>query len=62
MTVKLPVEWVSSKKGEYRKGTVNLEINTLIETMLPKSSLLRKQIGINSLAEEYIHWYLDKVL
>jgi hypothetical protein len=57
-----PFGWISFKKGDFRDGTVNLEINTLIESILPKKSLLRKQIGINSLTEEYIHWYLDKVL
>jgi hypothetical protein len=40
----------------------NLEVNTLLEGMLPKSSILRKRVGINSLTEEYVEWYIDKVL
>lgn len=57
-----PVEPLLNKNANLVRNTVNLEINLLIESMLPKSSLLRKQIGLNSLTEAYINWYIDKML
>jgi len=44
------------------KGIVNLQINTTIAGILPKSSILRKRLDINSLTEKYVEWYIDKVL
>jgi len=44
------------------KGIVNLQINTTLASILPKSSILRKRLAINSITEKYIEWYIDKVL
>ena len=44
------------------KGIVNLQINTTIRGILPQSSILRKRLDINSLTDEYIDWYIEKVL
>jgi len=41
---------------------INLEPNILLEEMLPVSSAARKRIRISSFTEEYIEWYLKKVL
>jgi hypothetical protein len=41
---------------------VNLEINNLLEGILPIFSIVRKRVGINNLTEDYIKWYIDKVL
>jgi hypothetical protein len=43
-------------------NTANLEINTVLSSILPRSSILRKRLDINSLTDEYIAWYIDKVL
>ena len=44
------------------KQFVNLEVNTLITEMVPETSALKKQIEVNSLTDDYIKWYIDKVL
>jgi len=49
-------------KRDFGKGTVNLEINTIVAGILPKSSFLKREIEINSLTDKYIEWYIDRVL
>ena len=52
--------WVNKKFIDIQ--FFNLEINCLLEQMLPISSDARKRISINSLTEDYIKWYIDNVL
>jgi hypothetical protein len=44
------------------KQFVNLDVNILLEGMLPISSDAKKRIAINTLTEDYIKWYIEKVL
>jgi hypothetical protein len=39
---------------------VNLEVNTSIQEILPKKSLLFDILDMNSIKEDYIMWYLDR--
>jgi len=57
-----PVSKDRENRQNIDKQFVNLEVNVLLEGMLPISSDARKRIGINSLTEDYIKWYIDKVL
>lgn len=43
-------------------GFVNLEMNTSLQDILPKRSLLRKRLDLNALTEKYIEWYLKEKL
>ncbi len=51
-----------NKNHQAENGVINLEINTSLGAILPKSSLLKAAVEINNLTEEYIKWYLEKVL
>ena len=51
-----------SRKGNNFVQNINLEINKTVAHILPNSSSLKKAIDINSLTEQYINWYLDKIL
>ncbi|MEO6850829.1 MAG: hypothetical protein ABI203_01250, partial [Mucilaginibacter sp.] len=44
------------------KVIVNLEINTILSDILPKSSWLRENYDLSNLNKAYIKWYLKKVL
>ncbi|WP_426668371.1 hypothetical protein ACPPVU_19595 [Mucilaginibacter sp. McL0603] len=52
------------KNGSYSSDRIiaNVEINTSISVLLPKRSLLRKDIDLNSLTEEYLKWYMEENL
>lgn len=44
----------------FTKPFLNLDINIKLKKIIPKNSLLRKQIEFESLFEDYIYWYLYK--
>lgn len=55
---------------KYRKGDlnftlhgfVNLEMDTSLQDILPKKSLFRERLDLNTLTEQYIKWYLKEKL
>jgi hypothetical protein len=49
---------------DYMKGTkvFNLEFNTSTQALLPKNSISIKALDLDNIKEEYIKWYLDKML
>jgi hypothetical protein len=48
------------KEGDkYKTNIVNLNVNKLIENILPKNSLFVLQFNIQNITEKYIHWYLQ---
>ena len=38
---------------------VNLNVNKIIENILPKNSLFALQYNLQNITEKYIHWYLQ---
>ena len=57
-----PIHKTSKTKLESDNGVVNLKINRLLSKILPPSSMLKDAIEIDNLTEDYIEWYIDKVL
>lgn len=41
---------------------INLEVNKLIENILPKKSMFRDEFNINNITEKYIRWYIENNL
>jgi hypothetical protein len=57
-----PIHKTSKTKYESDNGVVNLKINRFLSKILPPSSMLKDAIEIDNLTEDYIEWYIDKVL
>ncbi|HVV54023.1 MAG TPA: hypothetical protein VHC47_01790, partial [Mucilaginibacter sp.] len=57
-----PIRKFKMRSYDTDKGVVNLEVNTIITDLLPKKSLLRKNISLESLKEEYLEWYIKNEL
>jgi hypothetical protein len=55
-----PVLKLKVNKQYIGKQFINLDINTLLEKILPNSSTLKKRASINSLTEKYIEWYIKE--
>ena len=48
-----------NENKKYKTNIVNLNINNLIENILPKNSLFVLQYNLQNITEKYIHWYLQ---
>ncbi|MBS1500700.1 MAG: hypothetical protein JST32_01470 [Bacteroidetes bacterium] len=57
-----PIQKFKRHSYDTDKGIVNLEVNTIITDLLPKQSLLRKSVSLESLKEEYLEWYIKNEL
>lgn len=42
-----------------QKSVINLNVNLILLSILPKKSILRQKISFDSLIDKYIHWYID---
>lgn len=45
-----------------RSKIFNLEANTSAQNFLPQNSMTYKVLDLDNIKEEYIKWYLDKVM
>ncbi|MBB4801864.1 hypothetical protein HNP37_001925 [Flavobacterium nitrogenifigens] len=43
------------------KQLINLNVNLIFSKILPKKSLLLKQISLESIKTSYLHWFIDNI-
>lgn len=55
-----PIEDLNKIENDFK--VINLEVNILIENILPKKSMFRNEFNINNITEKYIRWYIQNNL
>ena len=56
-----PFEKFKNKKDKTEKRFINIEVNKILSNLVPSHSLTQKAISIESLKEDYINWYIDRL-
>ena len=55
-----PILWSIKRPNKEIRNVYNVDVNLIIQNILPLKSQLRKKVDLNSLMNEYILWYLKR--